>query len=92
MFMKSPKVEFKGIVRGGFSQFQQVSEAEGWADKNPSVFEFVGESIESVLQGLCIEEWIFTLKVNGKRIKSPIEYIRRKGLNVADFMREGVAA
>lgn len=86
------KVEFKGIVRGNFSMYQKEAESEGWSNELPASYRFAGTSIHEVLNGLCIEEWIFILKVNGKRIKNPFEYIKNKGLDIADFMREEVAA
>lgn len=84
------KVEFKGIVRGSYSYYQYF--AEKYNEPLASVMKFVGNDLESVLKGLAIEEWIFILKVNGKRIKDPFEYIKRKGLQLSDYMREEVAA
>lgn len=86
------QIEFKGIVRGAYSKCQPDAEKDGWASDNPGVYRFVGDSLHEILNGLAIEEWIFILKVNGKRIKDPLEYIKRKGLNPADYMREEVAA
>lgn len=80
------KVEFKGIVRGAFSNYQLASEMFG--ERTPCFYQFVGSSVEQVLSELCIEEWIFVLKVNGKRVKNPIDYFKRKGLNLANFMRD----
>lgn len=81
------KVEFKGIVRGAYSQFQQDAEKDGWAESNLSVFSFIGTSVNEILDGLAIDEWIFVIKVNGKRIKDPFDYIQRKGLILANYMR-----
>lgn len=86
------KIEFKGIVRGSYSDTQKYAESEGWADELSVMYRFVGNSLHDILKELLIDQWIFILKVNGKRIKEPLEYIKRKGLNPADYMREEVAA
>lgn len=82
--MKNPSIVLKGIVRGTFSYLQSVCPEE------PAVLEFKGETLHEVVNGLVLDEWIFTLKVNGRRIKNPFQYIKRSGLNPVDYMRVGV--
>lgn len=78
--MKSPIV-FKGIVKGAFSKYQ----ADGLEEA--PVMSFEGNSLHEVLRGLAIDEWVFILKVNGRRIKNVLSYIKRQGLNPEDYTR-----
>lgn len=80
------KVEFKGIVKGAFSKYQAVGYEEA------AVMRFEGETIEETCWGLALEEWTFILKVNGKRIKDVFAYIKRKGLDIADYTRPAEVA
>lgn len=80
------KVSFKGIVKGSYSHYQ----ATGL--EYPPVMKFEGDSIHSVLFGLAIEEWTFVLRVNGRRIKNVVEYIKRQGLDLRDYRRPEVLA
>ncbi|MEC0231157.1 hypothetical protein [Paenibacillus alba] len=82
--MKNSSIVLKGIVRGTFSQFQP------YCPEEPAVMKFEGTSLSDVIQGLVLDEWIFTLKVNGRRIKNPFQYIKRSGLNPIEYMRAGV--
>ena len=75
------KVEFKGIVKGAFSKYQSAG------CETEAVMCFEGSSVEEACWGLALEEWTFILKVNGKRIKDVFAYIKRKGLDVADYTR-----
>ncbi len=75
-------IVFKGIIRGTFSELQ----AGGYSD--PAVITFKGTSLHDILDGLALPEWIFFLKVNGKRIKNAYEYIQRKGLDLSDYARK----
>lgn len=77
-------IVFKGIVKGLFS-FNQTCGYE----ESP-VMQFEGNSLHEVIDGLVIDEWSFVLKVNGRRIKNPFNYIKRSGLNPMDYMRVGV--
>ncbi|MFJ2042188.1 hypothetical protein ACIOBL_01220 [Paenibacillus taichungensis] len=77
------KYEFKGIVRGTFSQYQTFGCVE-----NP-VVSFSSNDLHEMLDGLAIDEFIFVIKVNGRRIKDPIRYIKRLGLNFRNYTREG---
>ncbi|MFD3261838.1 hypothetical protein ACE3MQ_24880 [Paenibacillus lentus] len=75
------KYHFKGIVRGGFSENQAVGLHE------PAVMEFEGDNLHEILWGLAIDGWICILKVNGRRIKNVMMYLKRNGLDPHDYMR-----
>lgn len=79
-------VVLKGIVKGAYSYYQG-----GCCEEHP-VMQFTGSTLEEVINGLVLDEWIFTLKVNGRRIKNPFQYIKRSGLNPMDYVRAGVLA
>jgi hypothetical protein len=71
------KIQFKGIVRGGFSKYQ------AWgleANDNPVVYTECGSDLRSVLEGFVLPEFLFTLHVNGRRIANPEKYLKEKGV------------
>jgi hypothetical protein len=70
------KVSFKGIVRGAYSDYQHGMDDS----ENLSVMKFSGSSLEEALKGLVLPEWIFILKVNGRRISDPVKYLKLKGV------------
>lgn len=76
------KVELKGIVRGTFSKYQTFTLEDA------PVMVFTGSTLEEVVTGLALEEWMFVLRVNGIRIKDAFSYLERKGLPRSDYMRE----
>ncbi|WP_145333298.1 hypothetical protein [Paenibacillus xylanexedens] len=77
------KYEFKGIVRGTFSQYQTFGCVE-----NPVVV-LSSNDLHEMLDGLALDEFVFVLKTNGRRIKDPVRYINRLGLNFRNYTREG---
>jgi hypothetical protein len=70
------KVQLKGIVRGTYSDMQEAFEETN----EPAVLVATGKSLEEVVVGLALPEWIYVLKVNGKRIVDPVRYLKRKGI------------
>ena len=74
------KYQLKGIIRGSFSEFQ----AEGIEES--AVINYVGDTLHEVLEGLALDEWIFILRVNGRRIKDVLTYIKRRGLEPKEFV------
>lgn len=77
------KYEFKGIVRGSFSNYQACGLTEG------PLHIFKGDDLDEILSGLAIDEFIFILKSNGRRIKNPWLYIKRQGLDIKNYTRKG---
>ena len=77
------KYQLKGIVRGTFSQYQTFGYAE-----NP-VVTLSSNDLHEMLDGLALDEFVFVIKVNGRRIKDPVRYIKRLGLNFRNYTREG---
>ncbi|MEC0089378.1 hypothetical protein [Paenibacillus macquariensis] len=75
------KYQFKGIIRGTYSWFQ----ASGFEEV--AVYKFEDENLHELLDGLAIDEWSFVLKVNGRRIKNVIQYLKRNKLNPENYMR-----
>lgn len=75
------KYQFKGIVRGAFSGYQAVGLEE------PAVMSYEGNDLHDMLYGLALDEWLGVLKVNGRKIKDIMSYIKRQGLNPHDYMR-----
>lgn len=82
------KYTFKGIVRGSFSEYQ----ADGLEDEVPVVEIFLSDSLHDLIAGLAIDEWIFVLKVNGRRVKNPYAYIKRQGLDPYNYIRAAADA
>jgi hypothetical protein len=68
------KVKFKGIIRGVYSELQREFPSE------PAVLVYEGDTLEDVVVGLVLSEWIYALYVNGKRIANPERYLKRKGI------------
>lgn len=64
----------KGIVRGTYSELQKDYPNE------PALISFQGDSLEEVVTGLVLPEWIYNLYVNGKRIVNPKRYLKSKGI------------
>jgi hypothetical protein len=75
------KVQFKGIVKGAYSNYQSCGLEE------PPVMKFEGGTVHSVLKGLAIEEWTFILTVDGKRIADVPAFIKKKRLKIENYMR-----
>lgn len=71
------KIQFKGIVRGTYSHY--VAEGAISPQESP-VATFIGNSLEEVVAGLALPEWIYTLHVNGRRIANPERYLKSKGI------------
>jgi hypothetical protein len=70
------KYQLKGIVRGTYSDMQELFEEH----REPAVLVVSGESLEEVVSGLALPEWIYHLYVDGKRIVDPVRYLKRKKL------------
>lgn len=94
------KYQFKGIIRGAFSDFQ-AAELETYMNSvhsimlegstnqmiiEPVVRKLEGDDLHSLLDGLAIDEWCFVLKVNGRRVKNVLQYIKRKGLDPSNYL------
>lgn len=79
---KKAKVQFKGIIRGIYSEYEREELPA------PSILVFEGETLEEVIGGLVLDEWIFVLRVSGKRIANPKRYLKTKHINPSLYMRE----
>lgn len=75
------KYELKGIIRGAVSELQH----EGF--NKVAIEHFESDNLHDLLEELLLDEWIFILKVNGRRIKNPLLYIRQKGLDPDYYTR-----
>lgn len=80
------KYTFKGVVRGAYSYWQSFGLNE------TAVHSFNADSLHELLVGLAIDEWIFVLQVNGRRIKNPVAYIKRQGLDPYNYTRAAADA
>lgn len=69
--------QFKGIVRGSFSKYQ----AWGFENEQETIWKFESMDLKELfVDHLVLPEWIFTLRVNGKKIVDPVRYLKRKGI------------
>ena len=71
------KFQLKGIVRGAYSEYTEFGGIYG---SSSPVLKLEGNSLDEVVTGLALPEWIYILYVNGKRIVDPVRYLKRKGL------------
>jgi hypothetical protein len=79
-------VVLTGIVRGAFGKYG--ASFRDIYDSTSPVLVIKGKSLESVISGLALDEWLFTLRVNGRRVKDPMRYIERKVPRMSEYLRE----
>lgn len=75
------KYQFKGIIRGVVSELQHVGYEKA------AVESYEADDLHDLLKELLLDEWIFILKVNNRRIKNPFAYIKKKGLDPEYYTR-----
>lgn len=72
--MQHNMVLFKGIIRGACSEIQSEERYL------KPIYQYTGSTIEEVLDGLVLDEWIFTIHINGRPIRNIKQYLKIRGL------------
>lgn len=63
-------VELRGIIRGVYSEM---------GGEVPAVHTLQYPNLEGLI-GLILPEWIYTLRINGKKVMNPEKYLQEKGI------------